>query len=220
MAKPVHRRVKKRSILSVMLIIACLGWVVGLPVFVSTIPEHAAQTEEATDAIIVLTGGSLRLETGIALLEAGRAPKLFVSGVHRGVEAREIAGFAAKDPRFFECCVDLGHDAADTAGNATETALWVERNEIASIRLVTAAYHMPRALLEVEARMPEVRILPHPVFPERVKLNSWFRFPGTAVLVSIEYSKYLLAAIRINLTRAINLPARMLRGTPSPDVKS
>src|SRR3546814_9566295 len=37
----------------------------------------------------------------------------------------------------FECCVDLGFEAADTAGNALETAGWLNAHGYKSIRLVT-----------------------------------------------------------------------------------
>ena len=62
-----------------------------------------------------------------------------------------------------------------------------------SLRLVTASYHMPRSLLEFSRAMPEVHIIPHPVFPERVKQERWWAWPGTASLIVAEYQKYLLA---------------------------
>ena len=65
-----------------------------------------------------------------------------------------------------------------------------------SLRLVTASYHMPRSLLEFSRVMPEVRIIPHPVFPERVKQERWWASPGTASLIVAEYQKYLLALAR------------------------
>jgi hypothetical protein len=41
-----------------------------------------------------------------------------------------------------------------------------------------------------------VRIIPHPVFPERVKQERWWAWPGTASLIVAEYEKYLLAWAR------------------------
>lgn len=200
MAKPVHRKGRKRRLLLVSTIVAAFVWMCGLPFFTNLIPDAADQPSAATDAIVILTGGTLRLETGIALLEAGLAKRLFISGVHRGVEAKEIAGFAAKDPAVFECCVELGRDAEDTTGNAAETAAWLEGQGVRTVRLVTAAYHMPRALLEMRAVLPRIEFLAHPVYPERVKLEAWYRFPGTTVLLSAEYSKYLVARVRIEAT--------------------
>ena len=35
-----------------------------------------------------------------------------------------------------------------------------------SLRLVTASYHMPRSMLEFARAMPDIAIVPNPVFPE------------------------------------------------------
>ena len=65
-----------------------------------------------------------------------------------------------------------------------------------SLRLVTAAYHMPRSLLEFSSAMPGMRIEPHPVFPEHVKQEYWWAWPGTMALMVSEYNKYLVASLR------------------------
>jgi uncharacterized SAM-binding protein YcdF (DUF218 family) len=54
-----------------------------------------------------------------------------------------------------DCCVDLGFEAETTRSNAEEVSAWVAKHRFRSIRLVTAAYHMPRARAELEARLPE-----------------------------------------------------------------
>ena len=51
----------------------------------------------ATDAIVVLTGGSLRLPSGIALLREGKGDKLFVSGVNQGVNLEDLLRISGKD---------------------------------------------------------------------------------------------------------------------------
>jgi uncharacterized SAM-binding protein YcdF (DUF218 family) len=55
---------------------------------------------------------------------------------------------------------------------------------------------MPRSLLEFERAMPEIEIVPHPVFPEQVKQQHWWAWPGTAALLMNEYLKYLAALAR------------------------
>ena len=84
----------------------------------------------------------------------------------------------------------------NTAGNAIETTVWMKKHEYRSLRLVTAAYHMPRSLLEFGHAMPGVTLIPHPVFPEKVKQDYWWGWPGTASLMVGEYDKYLLAWLR------------------------
>ena len=58
--------------------------------FVAQIPISALKNDEQTDAIVVLTGGSSRLEEGVNLLMQRKAKKLFVSGVYRGVDVRRL----------------------------------------------------------------------------------------------------------------------------------
>ena len=52
-----------------------LFWVAACSRF-EAIPEGVDDATQKTDAIVVLTGGSLRLQTGLTLLKEGRANKL------------------------------------------------------------------------------------------------------------------------------------------------
>lgn len=174
-------------------------WSCGFLWFVATLPDRVMDEVSHTDAIVVLTGGSERLSTGITLLEQGMAGKLFISGVHRGVEVSEILKVARTDHPDLAGAIVLGHAADDTVGNAAETAAWVEKEQVASLRLVTGAYHMPRSLAEFRHALPQVTIVPHPVFPDTVKSREWWRWPGTAALLATEYSKYLAVEIRQTL---------------------
>jgi len=173
-----------------------LFWLAGLVIFLHELPDRIDDKTTVTDAIVVLTGGSMRLKTGLTLLKAGRAEKLFVSGVHRGVDVQQLLRLARQSPNATNCCISLGHEADDTAGNALETSFWMAKHGYLSMRLVTAAYHMPRSLLEFSHAMPNTKIITHPVFPVQVKLDAWWRWPGTAVLILGEYSKYLIARAR------------------------
>ena len=56
--------------------------------------------------------------------------------------------------RLYDCCVDLGFTAADTVGNARETATWAKSMGYDSLIVVTADYHMPRAMLELWTPKP------------------------------------------------------------------
>lgn len=173
-----------------------LAWFCGFLFFVATLPDHVADSDTHTDAIVVLTGGSERLTTGMALLEGGLAGKLFISGVHRGVDLPDIVKLArASYPDHAEAIV-LGYAADDTVGNAAETAAWAKAEGLSSLRLVTGAYHMPRSLTEFRQVLPGITIVPHPVFPDSVKSREWWRWPGTAALLATEYSKYLAATTR------------------------
>ncbi len=175
----------------------CLAlWTVGLVRFAGQIPRRVDDPTSRTDAIVVLTGGSERLTTGLRLLDEQRAKKLFVSGVHRGVDVAELLSVARLDLHGSEGCIVLGHIADNTAGNARETAEWMAAEGYDSLRLVTSNYHMRRSLLEFRRALPEATIIAHPVIPSRVKRRGWWRFPGTASLVVEEYGKYLVAQAR------------------------
>ena len=181
---------------------ACaLLWLAGLIVFVwraEDMGEPAISSSlETTDAIVVLTGGSERVATGVALLKAGKAKKLFISGVHTGLTLDRVLGSQPVPKQLRECCITLGHAAESTMGNAEETMAWLDLENAHSLRLVTANYHMPRSLLIFHMAMPEMTIIPHPVAPESVKFDSWWEHPGTASLLVTEYTKYLGTLLRI-----------------------
>ena len=171
-------------------------WIIGLLWFATVLPREAGSAKRQTDAIVVLTGGSERLSQGLDLLAEQRARKLFISGVYRGVDMAELFRVRQQSPDEFACCVILGHDADDTRGNAMETAAWIREQGFGSLRLVTANYHMPRSLLEFRHAMPDIEIVPHPVFPENFKQDEWWLWPRSASLVASEYSKYLIAFLR------------------------
>jgi uncharacterized SAM-binding protein YcdF (DUF218 family) len=171
-------------------------WLAGLIAFAAAIPDKVEDETTHTDAIVVLTGGSGRLETGLALLHQGLGNKLFVSGVYRGVDVNELLRLARQSPDSTECCIVIGHSADNTIGNAAETASFMKQEGYHSLRLVTGNYHMQRSLAEFHAALPDCQIIPHPVFPDAVKRENWWLWPGTAHLIVGEYSKFLVGQVR------------------------
>ena len=105
---------------------------------------------------------------------------------------RELVQIVRRNPRELETRIGIGN-ATNTAENALETMVWMRAREYRSLRLVTAAYHMPRSLLEFRHAMPAVTLVPHPVFPENVKQDRWWVWPGTGSLMASEYNKFLFA---------------------------
>jgi uncharacterized SAM-binding protein YcdF (DUF218 family) len=106
--------------------------------------------------------------------------------------------------------VTLGRDAITTRGNADETAAWARANAIRSLIVVTAAYHMPRALIEIARAAPDLTLYPVPVTPEAL------REPGLGVgvmrlrLMAEEYVKFLVASVDLTAL----LPARRAHTEP------
>ena len=197
MAAAAPRRYRRLRGFAAAAAVPVLLWLGGLVWFAETIPETLDDPGEPTDAIVVLTGGSQRVQAGLQLLAAGKAKKLFVSGVHHGVDVAVLLRSAGQAPDGLPCCVVLGYSADNTYGNAAETAAWMRQEHFVSLRLVTSNYHMRRALLEFSRAMPETRIVPHPVFPESVKQARWWASPGTLELILGEYDKYLWALARL-----------------------
>ncbi len=183
-----------RRIVILLFLLLALTWAGGLLQFVSTLPVVPDAPNRKVDAVVVLTGGPDRVTEGMRLLKEGAAPVLFVSGVGEGVTVArllDISGYGADDS--LSCCIELGRGARDTLGNATEVAVWAAARRARSLRIVTAAYHLPRALHLLRRTIPGVEILAHPVIPETLKLEDWWRWPGTREVLLRAYHKYLLA---------------------------
>jgi uncharacterized SAM-binding protein YcdF (DUF218 family) len=196
--RPQHERLLHGLLLAV----AALGllWLGGLLTFAAELPRRVDDADRATDGIVVLTGGAARLGAGLELLAAGKAKRMFISGVHPGTSKGVLRQLVMPDARDkIDCCVDLGFAAANTFGNAIETADWATTNGYKSLRVVTANYHMPRSLIELHRRLPNVDLVPHPVFPEQFKLADWWAWPGTAYLLAEEFDKYLAALLALRL---------------------
>lgn len=190
-------KISGMSVAALCLVVAL--WAGGLVWFALGVPDKVDDPTTRTDAIVVLTGGSRRLGVGLNLLMQGKAKKLFVSGVHRGVDVTELLRVARQSPAEVECCIALGYAADNTIGNAAETQRWMAAEGFRSLRLVTASYHMRRSLMEFRHAMPGVTIVPHPVFPDRFQPPTWWRESAALALVAVEYSKYLAAWLRLQL---------------------
>ncbi len=157
-----------------------LLYALGYALFAAMLPKPAG--DEPTEAIVVLTGGSGRLERGFDLLGRGISRQMLISGVERTVRPQELAAAYDVDQRLLDCCVTLGRDSFDTRSNADEVKRWVERRRVRSIRLVTNDLHMPRARYEMRKRIGnDLTIVPDAVSTDPDVQQIW-----------IEYNKYLL----------------------------
>lgn len=155
------------------------------------------------DAIVVLTGGQARVREGLRLLEEGHADRLLISGVHPGTTREQLAAVTSSSMPLEKGSVDLDRVALNTAGNATETAVWVQKNGFSSLLVVTSAYHIPRAKAELADVLPDVDLIAYPVFAKDLELDTWYQKPATIRLLMREYVKYILARLR-NTVRAMS----------------
>ena len=91
----------------------------GFVLFVSTIPREEEEFHRSADGIVALTGGASRIADAVELLVAGRGQRLLISGVNPSTTPGELIRLTPELEKLFACCVDLGHQALNTTGNAT-----------------------------------------------------------------------------------------------------
>lgn len=142
------------------------------------------------DGIVVLTGGADRIVTGVHLLQQGNGHVLLISGVGHGADLADLlrgSGIAAEP---LAARVTLGRSATKTIGNADETADWAERENLHALIVVTASYHMRRALTELHRSMPEMVLIAYPVVPPALRQGGSL---AVLRLLAGEYSKWLAA---------------------------
>ena len=205
------RGIRKRStnlLVKILVVVLALTLpiAVGFVHFVLALPPPTADMSQ-TDAIVVLTGGSDRIPAALVLLQEGKAKRLFVSGVHRGVDVYDLLRVDRNqtqkpDPSLVSR-IDLGDTAADTFGNSVESVAWMRANNFKSMRLVTADYHMRRALIEFRMEAPDLVILANPIRPAAFGDGRWWRDRATFTLLLSEYAKYLIVRWRFLLTRLL-----------------
>ncbi|MDA0782538.1 MAG: YdcF family protein [Rickettsiales bacterium] len=182
----------------VVFVVSFIFWAIGLNVFVKNIPMEAEDKESQTDAIVILTGGTQRFEEGLKLLAHEKAGKLFVSGVGEDATLPNLlllSGYVPASISSIAKNIELGYAAKSTKGNAEEVYQWVVGNDIKSIRLVTANYHMARSKIEFDRKMPDIKIIPNPILPDQFRLEKWYLNPVMRKVIISEYNKYLVTKI-------------------------
>jgi uncharacterized SAM-binding protein YcdF (DUF218 family) len=167
--------------------------------FAEIVAAQAPPDPLVADGIVVLTGGAERIAGAVELISEGKARRLLISGVHPDTSARQIGRMVDAGPDIMKCCVDLDHRAANTVGNAVETAKWAHRNGFLSLIVVTSSYHMPRAMLELSHAMPQIRLIAYPVSRQTLELARWYRNEETMTLLLAEYVKYMATRVRLSL---------------------
>lgn len=180
---------------------ACVGllcWVIGFIAFCYYAVSLRYQPDVPVQGIVVLTGGSDRIDTGLKQLREKQTDALLISGVNKVVSREDIMKRVLPGE---EEKITLGYWAENTLQNAIEAAHWANQNRYDTILLVTSFYHMPRAMFEVSHMKRDLKIVPYPVFPRQfdesvdwVKTKyAWFLF--------LEYNKYIIVHILDGIRR-------------------
>jgi len=177
------------------LVLLAGAWGVGFLIFLVAI--WAASPPDPiphADGIVALTGGDGRVSAALALLAEQAAPALLISGAGKGTYLGDFTADDSAAATHYASEITLGHTASSTRGNAVETAAWAKTRHMQSLIIVTADYHMPRAILELRRYLPHTVLYQVPVRPPAI--SHLFGLP-TLRLLALEYSKYL--AVRSGL---------------------
>ncbi|HXY57464.1 MAG TPA: YdcF family protein [Methylocystis sp.] len=202
---PLSRSHKPGPVLTVVLCcsaFALSALVAGFFGFVASLQREERPIEAEAEGVVALTGGSDRVLEAAGLLARGQGRRLLITGVNPATRDADLARILPMSKALFDCCVDLGYRARDTAGNAVETRSWVRAHGIKGpLIVVTSNYHMPRALAELSAALPGMSFYPYSVVSDHVNVAE---LSDTHVLrlLAREYLKYLRAIVRIRLAAA------------------
>ncbi|MDF1721297.1 MAG: YdcF family protein [Minwuia sp.] len=170
-------------------------WFGGLLRFTADVQLIQPSPTDA-EAIVVLTGSAGRVTTGLQLLARDPTRKMLISGVGTRTDKQALASAHPDARALLDCCVALGPEAQDTVGNAREIARWANTEQVSSLIVVTAAYHMPRSLIELQRKTGTIRLEPWPTRAGKDDPSGWWREGPTFQRVVIEYHKYVFSLIR------------------------
>ena len=194
-----HGRAILAAFLGLLMIFSCV-FLIGFLIFANSLARTEPLLDLKAEGVVALTGGADRVVDAANFLARGQAKRLLITGVNRATRSSVLARILPISNELFKCCVDLGYQAVDTAGNAAETKVWAETYHIGqSLIVVTSNYHMPRALLELSAALPNMTLYPFPVVSDHTDVSQWWHDKRIARLVGGEYVKFLGALIRIHL---------------------
>lgn len=146
------------------------------------------------DGVVVLTGGAKRLEAAINLFEASHGQRMLISGVGKETTRGDLGRLLDKTGMMFGCCVDIDRRALDTKGNAKYTAEWVQLNGFSRLLVVTSSYHMPRSMMLMKRRMPDVELVGVPVYSSEISGKGFWDLVASPVILT-EYAKYMIASM-------------------------
>lgn len=189
--------------------LASLAGAAGFWAFAETVHKLSPARDPRADAIVVLTGDEERITTGVRLMAEGRAPRLLISGVNPTTRMptelkRPVDGSDTTRDALVRCCIEIGHAAMNTSGNADEARQWVRSNGFRSLIVVTSSYHMLRSRVEFARVMPDIHLVSHPVSAGRnLQLENWWHHWPTARLLFGEYLKFLGSSARFSVARLV-----------------
>ena len=164
-----------------------LVYAVGFILFAFTLGRPAKASTGPTDAAIVLTGGSGRIEHAVDVLRDGKAKRLLIAGADPSVTKADLARRLGGEARLIKCCVDLGSESVDTRSNAEEAGRWLAQHHFRSARLITSDWHMRRARYEFDRLLGSKYLI----------ITDAVRSEPSFLTLFGEYNKYVLRRLAV-----------------------
>src|SRR3954469_17600677 len=137
--------------------------------FFANVNRNASKKTQ-TDGIVAFSGEPQRFPAALSLLAGQPAQRLFLVGLDN---ADVVSKLRHERPDLFACCIDVDARSRTTREDAELAARWVRDRRLRSITIVTDKYHMPRALLELDAVMPDVEKIAYPIDVQRAAHLRW-----------------------------------------------
>ncbi len=177
-----------RQLFFISIIILTALYTMGMVYFINHLPRPANLAAPVEGAVVFTGTAPERIEKGQALLAQGLAGRLLISGLYRGQDISEFE----HNP-----LIDKDYRAFDTRGNVKQTIRWAKKYGFKKIAIVTSSHHMPRALLLLNRVAPELDYYPYAVLTPNVRLDKWWRYSGTFILLWGEYNRYIFTYLFI-----------------------
>jgi uncharacterized SAM-binding protein YcdF (DUF218 family) len=117
-----------------------------------------------------------------------------ISGVNEKNSREDIMTLLDAPAPLAACCIDLDYAAQNTIGNARETAAWTGALGYEHIILVTSAYHMPRATVEIGHAAGRIQITRYPV--TSLDNGPWWKDKKQFTRYANEYGKLIGSLVR------------------------
>ena len=189
-----------KNIFLLIVTVICAGFIWWIIFLFNILPKNyyskSFPNSSLNTGVVVLTGGKMRIEKGMEILQKGYADKMFISGVFMPSEIETKFKIKKTKKDLLECCINYGEEAKNTIENAYEAKLWLKNNPVLTkIILITSYYHLPRSILIFERKIKKnveiyavpavekVNLVEQPIFHLKLIVSEYFKVIYTLIFV-------------------------------------
>ncbi len=170
--------------------------------FVAAFDRPVPDPPPRVDVIVVLSGGTGRLDEGLRLLREERAPLLYLVGFQSKAVTARLAGEPSAAALAEAGRILVEPRSGSTLEDAQRTRALVAERGSRAILLITSVYHVRRADLTFRTILPAgVAVYPRPVRVAAFRGGGWQADEPSRRLVIGEFLKYLYYRVRLPFHR-------------------